>query len=58
MVGQMCVDYKDLNKACPKDNFPLPHIDVLVDSAAASLCDVLIYGWVFWVQSDLYGHYG
>ncbi|PKI45188.1 hypothetical protein CRG98_034425 [Punica granatum] len=26
------VDYRDLNKASPKDNFPLPHIDVLVDS--------------------------
>ena len=22
-----CVDYTDLNKAYPKDNFPLPHID-------------------------------
>ena len=32
----MCVDYRDLNKACPKDDFPLPHIDTLVDSAASS----------------------
>ena len=31
-----CVDYGDLNKACSKDDFPLPHIDVLVDSAALS----------------------
>ena len=30
----MCVDYRDLNKASPKDNFPLPHIDVLVDNTA------------------------
>ncbi|XP_039688638.1 uncharacterized protein [Medicago truncatula] len=29
---RMCVDYQDLNKASPKDDFPLPHIDVLVDS--------------------------
>jgi len=29
---QMCVDYRDLNRANPKDNFPLPHIDVLVDN--------------------------
>ena len=29
---RMCVDFTDLNKACPKDNFPLPRIDQLVDS--------------------------
>jgi len=31
---RMCVDYKDLNKACPKDSYPLPNIDRLVDGAA------------------------
>jgi ribonuclease HI len=31
---RMCVDFTDLNKACPKDNFPLPRIDQLVDSTA------------------------
>ena len=30
----MCVDYTDLNKACPKDSYPLPTIDQLVDSTA------------------------
>ena len=30
----MCVDYTDLNKARPKDSFPLPKIDRLVDSTA------------------------
>ena len=30
----MCVDFRDLNKACPKDNFTLPRIDQLVDSTA------------------------
>ena len=30
----MCVDFTDLNKACPKDSFPLPRIDQLVDSTA------------------------
>ena len=29
---RMCVDFIDLNKACPKDSFPLPRIDQLVDS--------------------------
>ena len=32
----MCVDFRDLNKACPKDDFSLPHIDVIIDSASSS----------------------
>ncbi|XP_016199940.1 uncharacterized protein LOC107640949 [Arachis ipaensis] len=31
---RMCVNYSDLNKACPKDSFPLPNIDALVDAAS------------------------
>jgi len=30
----MCVDFTDLNKACPNDSYPLPHVDQLVDSTA------------------------
>ena len=29
---RMCVDFRDLNKDSPKGDFPLPHIDVLVDN--------------------------
>ena len=29
---RMCVNFRDLNKASPKDDFPLPHIDILVDN--------------------------
>ena len=29
---QVCVDFIDLNKACPKDPFPMPRIDQLVDA--------------------------
>ncbi|XP_071708692.1 uncharacterized protein [Rutidosis leptorrhynchoides] len=32
---RMCIDYKDLNKACPKDNYPLPEIDLKVESLHA-----------------------
>ena len=30
-----CVDFRNLNKACPKDEFPLPNMDLLIDSAAS-----------------------
>jgi hypothetical protein len=33
---RMCIDFTDLNKACPKDEFPLPRIDSHVDVAASS----------------------
>ena len=31
---RMCVDFMDLNRACPKDSYPLLRIDNLVDSTA------------------------
>ena len=33
---RMCVDYTDLNRACPKDSFPLPKIDQLIDSTSGN----------------------
>jgi hypothetical protein len=33
---RMCIDFTNVNKACPKDEFPLPRIDSLVDAAASS----------------------
>ena len=29
---RVCVDYSNLNDACPKDTFPFPHIDQIVDA--------------------------
>jgi hypothetical protein len=37
----MCVDYTVLNKVCPKDPFPLPHIDQVVDSTSG--CETLYF---------------
>ena len=31
---RMCVDFINLNKACPKESYPLPRVNVLVDSTA------------------------
>ena len=27
----VCIDYRDINKACPKDNFPTPFVDQIVE---------------------------
>ena len=37
----MCVDYTGLNKACPKDPFPLPRIDQIVGSTSG--CETLYF---------------
>ena len=31
---RICTDFRDLNKAFPKDDFPLPNIDMIVDMTA------------------------
>jgi hypothetical protein len=38
---RMCIDYTSLNKACPKDPYPLPRIDQIVDSTSG--CDLLSF---------------
>ena len=38
---RMYVEYTGLNKACPKDHFPLPHIDQIVDSSSG--CEILFF---------------
>jgi hypothetical protein len=31
---RVCTDFRDLNNACPKDNFPTPFIDQIIDDCA------------------------
>ncbi|CAA0820464.1 Unknown protein, partial [Striga hermonthica] len=33
-LWRLCIDFSDLNKACPKDSYPLPHIDYMVDTTS------------------------
>ncbi|XP_048611648.1 uncharacterized protein LOC106393248 [Brassica napus] len=40
-MWRICVDFTDLNKACPKDSYPLPHNDRLVESTAGKLGDTM-----------------
>lgn len=39
---RMCVDYTDLNKVSPKDSYPLPSIDKLVEA-------FVFHGRIFWI---------
>jgi hypothetical protein len=45
---RMCIDYTNLNKSCPKDPDPLPHIDKIVDSTSG--CDLISF-------IDAYSHF-
>jgi hypothetical protein len=36
---RMCIDFTELNKACPKDPYLLPRIDIIIDQAAG--CEML-----------------
>ena len=38
---RVCFDYRDLNKACPKDNYPTPFIDQIIDDCAD--CEVFYF---------------
>jgi hypothetical protein len=40
---RMCINFTDLNKACPKDEFSLPRIDSLIDTIASSELMSLLY---------------
>jgi hypothetical protein len=37
----MCIDYTSLNKVCPKDEYPLPHICQIIDSTTS--CELLSF---------------
>lgn len=39
---RVCVDYRDVNKASPKDYFPLPNIHILIDNTAGHKIDSFV----------------
>ena len=51
----MCIDFKHINRACPNDHSPLPHIDQIVDSTAG--CERLTFfdAYSGYHQIRLYG---
>jgi hypothetical protein len=53
---RMCINFTDLNKTCPNDEFTLPRIDSLVDAAAfselMSLLDCYSGYHQIWIKKD------
>ena len=42
---RVCVDFRDLNKVSSNDDFPLPHIDFLINNVARSLTNSFMDGF-------------
>jgi hypothetical protein len=47
---RLCVDFRDLNRVSPKDDFSLPHIDVLVDNATCNSMYSFMNGFSWYNQ--------
>jgi hypothetical protein len=50
---RVCVDYRDLNKACPKDNYPTPFIDQIIDNCAGSVIFSFMDGFSGYNQIEI-----
>ena len=50
----MCVDYQDLNKASPKDDYPLPNIDMIVDNTTSHTLKSFVDGFVGYNQIKMH----
>jgi hypothetical protein len=50
---RVCVDYRDINKAFPKDNFPTPFVDQIVDDCAGSEIFSLMDGFFGYNQINI-----
>ena len=50
---RMCVDFWDLNKASPKDDFPLPYIDILDDEDSKMKLRRMKPEWTFKIKEEV-----
>jgi hypothetical protein len=50
---RVCIDYRDINKACPKDNFPTSFVDQIVDDCAGSEIFSLMDGFFGYNQINI-----
>jgi hypothetical protein len=45
---RICIDFRKINMTTPKDKYPMPVVDLLVDGASGYKVFIL-YGWTFWL---------
>jgi hypothetical protein len=50
---RVCVDYRDLNKACPKENYPTPFIDQIIDNYMGSVIFSFMDGFSGYNQIEI-----
>ena len=50
---RVCIDFRDLNKACPKDNFPTLHIDQIIDNCDGSVIFSFMDGFFGYNQIEI-----
>jgi hypothetical protein len=53
----VCTDFRDLNKACPKDNFPTPFIDQIIDECVGSKAFSFMDGFLGYNQIQIKPEY-
>jgi hypothetical protein len=49
----VCVDYRDINQSCPKDNFPTPFVDQIIDDCIGSEIFSLMDGFSGYNQINI-----
>jgi hypothetical protein len=49
----VCIDYRDINKCCPKDNFPTPFVDQIIDDCTGSEIFSLMDGFSGYNQINI-----
>ena len=50
---RICIDFRDLNRACPKDKFPTPYINQIIDNCAGSVIFFFMDGFSSYNQIEV-----
>ena len=50
---RVCIDFRDLNRACPKDNFPTPYVDQIINNCGRSAIFSFMDGFPNYNQIDI-----